>query len=97
MIDKINKLGVQGMQNLQEVKGKTEKDVEKSKVRKEDLKVSDQLIVEEGKRVAEYIEMAKTSSEVRTELVEQIKKAIEDGTFKVDVEKIAKKILESTM
>ncbi|MEJ5256915.1 MAG: flagellar biosynthesis anti-sigma factor FlgM [Fervidobacterium sp.] len=94
MIDKINKLGVQGMQNLQEVKGKTEKDVEKSKVRKEDLKVSDQLIVEEGKRVAEYIEMAKTSSEVRTELVEQIKKAIEDGTFKVDVEKIAKKILE---
>ncbi|MGQ9856626.1 MAG: flagellar biosynthesis anti-sigma factor FlgM [Fervidobacterium sp.] len=94
MIDKINKLAVQGMQNLQEVKGKTEKDVEKSKVRKEDLKVSDQLIVEEGKRVAEYIEMAKTSSQVRTELVEQIKKAIEDGTFKVDIEKIAKKILE---
>uniref|UniRef100_A0A7V4KEE6 Negative regulator of flagellin synthesis n=1 Tax=Fervidobacterium pennivorans TaxID=93466 RepID=A0A7V4KEE6_FERPE len=94
MIDKINKAGLQGAQNVQEVKGKTEKNVEKSKVKGEVKNVADSIILEEGKKVAEYIEMAKSYPEIRVEFVNQIKQAIENGTFKVDVEKIAKKILE---
>ncbi|AFG36031.1 flagellar biosynthesis anti-sigma factor FlgM [Fervidobacterium pennivorans DSM 9078] len=94
MIDKINKVGIHSAQNVQEVKGKTEKNVEKSKVKGEAKNVADSIILEEGKKVAEYIEMAKNYPEIRVELVNQIKQAIENGTFKVDVEKIAKKILE---
>ncbi|ANE41759.1 flagellar biosynthesis anti-sigma factor FlgM [Fervidobacterium sp. SC_NGM5_O18] len=94
MIDKINKAGIQGAQNVQEVKGKTEKNVEKSKVKGEAKNVTDSITLEEGKKVAEYIEMAKNYPEIRIDLVNKIKQAIENGTFKVDVEKIAKKILE---
>nr|WP_312058233.1 flagellar biosynthesis anti-sigma factor FlgM [Fervidobacterium pennivorans] len=94
MIDKINKAGIQGAQNVQEVKGKTEKNVEKSKVKGEAKNVTDSITLEEGKKVAEYIEMAKNYPEIRIDLVHKIKQAIENGTFKVDVEKIAKKILE---
>jgi negative regulator of flagellin synthesis FlgM len=94
MIDKINKAGIQGAQNLQEVKGKGEKNVEKLKGKAEEKKVTDALVVEEGKKIAEYIELAKSYPEIRTELVKQIKDAIDSGTFKVNPEQIAKKILE---
>jgi len=94
MIDKINKAGIQGAQNLQEVKGKGEKNVEKLKEKAEEKKVTDALVVEEGKKIAEYIELAKSYPEIRTELVKQIKDAIDSGTFKVNPEQIAKKILE---
>jgi negative regulator of flagellin synthesis FlgM len=94
MIDKINKAGIQGAQNVQEVKGKTEKNVEKSKVKDEAKNATDSIILEEGKKVAEYIEMAKNYPEIRINIVNQIKQAIENGTFKVDAQKIAKKILE---
>jgi negative regulator of flagellin synthesis FlgM len=94
MIDKINKVEIHSAQNVQEVKGKTEKNVEKSKVKGEAKNATDSIILEEGKKVAEYIEMAKNYPEIRIDLVNKIKQAIENGTFKVDVEKIAKKILE---
>lgn len=94
MIDKINKAGIQDAQNLQEVKGKGEKNVEKLKGKAEEKKVTDALVVEEGKKIAEYIELAKSYPEIRTELVKQIKDAINSGTFKVNPEQIAKKILE---
>ncbi|WP_448375127.1 flagellar biosynthesis anti-sigma factor FlgM [Fervidobacterium sp.] len=94
MIDKINKAGIQGAQNIQEVKGKSEKSVEKSKGKTEEMKVNEELVVEEGRKIAEYIEMAKNYPEIRTDLVKQIKDAIDSGTFKIDPEKIAKKILE---
>lgn len=93
MIDRINKAGqMQNAQNISEIKGKENKRVEKSKVGEEVAKET--LLIEEGKKVAEYIEMAKNYPEVRTELVQQIREAIENGTFKVDVEKLAKKLLE---
>lgn len=82
---------MQNAQNISELKGKENKRVEKSKVSEQEKEA---LVVQEGKKVAEYIEMAKNYPEVRTELVQQIKEAIENGTFKVDVEKIAKKLLE---
>jgi len=92
MIDRINRAGqMQNAQNISELKGKENKRVEKSKVSEQEKEA---LVVQEGKKVAEYIEMAKNYPEVRTELVQQIKEAIENGTFKVDVEKIAKKLLE---
>ncbi len=94
MIDRINKLNqLLGNQNIKETKkiGKEEKSVEKSKVK---AQKSESLVIEEGKKVAEYIEMAKNYPEVRIELVQKIKQAIENGTFVVDAEKIAKKILE---
>ncbi len=94
MIDKINKAGIQDAQNLQEVKGKGEKNVEKLKGKAEEKKVTDALVVEEGKKIAEYIELAKSYPEIRTELVKQIKDAIDSGTFKINPEQIAKKILE---
>jgi len=94
MIDKINKAGIQGAQNIQEVKGKSEKSVEKSKGKTEERKVNEELVVEEGRKIAEYIEMAKNYPEIRTDLVKQIKDAIDSGTFKIDPEKIVKKILE---
>lgn len=94
MIDKINKAGMQSAQNVPEVKGKTEKGVEKSKGKEVRKGASDSIVVEEGRKVAEYIEMAKSYPEIRVELVNSIKQAIENGTFKVDPEKIAKKILE---
>ncbi|HCI29709.1 MAG TPA: flagellar biosynthesis anti-sigma factor FlgM [Fervidobacterium sp.] len=91
MIDKINRLNQQQLQNISNVKGKEEKPVEKSKMKGG---AEESLVVEEGKKVAEYIEMAKNYPEIRTDLVEQIKSAIENGTFKVDAGRIAKKILE---
>lgn len=92
MIDRINRAGqMQNIQNISEIKGKESKRVEKSKVSEQK---KDDLVVQEGKKIAEYIEMAKNYPEVRAELVQQIKEAIENGTFKVDVEKIAKKLLE---
>ncbi|HOA16372.1 MAG TPA: flagellar biosynthesis anti-sigma factor FlgM [Fervidobacterium sp.] len=91
MIDRINRLGQQQVQNISNVKGKEEKPVEKSKVKGGD---EESLVIEEGRKVAEYIEMAKDYPEIRTDLVEQLKNAIQNGTFKVDVEKIARKILE---
>lgn len=92
MIDRINKATqMQNAQKISEAKGKENKRVEKSKVSGQD---KESLVVQEGKKVAEYIEMAKNYPEVRTELVRQIKEAIENGTFKIDIEKIAKKLLE---
>ncbi|MGB9615669.1 MAG: flagellar biosynthesis anti-sigma factor FlgM [Fervidobacterium sp.] len=93
MIDKINKLNqLQGTQNIPELKkqGKEDKRVEKSNGAQE----ADKLVIEEGKKVAQYIEMAKSYPEVRVELVEKIKKAIENNAFSVNPEKIAKKLLE---
>lgn len=92
MIDRINRAGqMQNAQNISEQKGKENKRVEKSKLSKEEKET---LVVQEGKKVAEYIAMAKNYPEVRVELVQHIKEAIENGTFKIDVEKIVKKLLE---
>ncbi|MFN6992436.1 MAG: flagellar biosynthesis anti-sigma factor FlgM [Fervidobacterium sp.] len=92
MIDRINRTNqMQNPQNLSDIKGKGEKRVEKSKVKEPE---QDSLVVEEGKKFAQYIDMAKNYPEVRVQLVQQIKDAIEKGSFAIDVEKIAKKLLE---
>lgn len=92
MIDRINRANqMQNSQNLSDIKGKGEKRVEKSKVKEPE---QDSLLIEDGKKFAQYIDMAKSYPEVRVQLVQQIKEAIEKGSFKIDVEKIAKKLLE---
>lgn len=92
MIDRISRLNqTQNSQNLSQIKGKEDKSTEKSKVKGQE---TDSLVIEEGKKVAQYIDMAKNYPEVRVQLVQQIKEAIEKGSFEIDVEKIAKKLLE---
>lgn len=91
MIDRINRVGqMQQMQNVSEAKGKEERRAERSVVKAE----PDSLVVQEGKRIAQYIQMAKEYPEVRQALVNALREAIENGTFKVDPGKIARKILE---
>ncbi len=90
MIDRVNRAGqMQGVQHIQEAKGKEAKKREELR----DKVDNEALLVESGKKVAEYISMAKNYPEIRTELVQKLKEAIENGTFKVDVDKIAKKLL----
>ncbi|ODN31072.1 flagellar biosynthesis anti-sigma factor FlgM [Fervidobacterium thailandense] len=90
MIDRVNRAGqMQGAQHIQETKGKEAKKGEKLREKEE----KEALLIEDGKKVAEYIAMAKNYPEVRTELVQKLKEAIENGTFKIDVDKIARKLL----
>jgi len=65
-----------------------EKLKEKEKIRSESLEVG------ETKKVEELVRMARDSEEIRTELVEQLREALEKGIYVVDAERLARKILE---
>ncbi|MCD6450032.1 MAG: flagellar biosynthesis anti-sigma factor FlgM [Thermotogaceae bacterium] len=86
MIDKIK--GVGGPDPLKGVYDKkVEKYKGKSKVERESLELS-------GKGFLESVlEKSEEIPEVRQELVEQLKKAIESGNYVVDVKNIVKRML----
>ncbi len=86
MVERIG--GVGGLGPIRDI-GEKQKKVEKSKgeIRKEKLSSTSKGEVEK------VMEEARRIPDVRRELVEEIKKAIESGNYVIDVENIAKKLL----
>ncbi len=90
MIDRINNTNnISNIQKQNLVQGKTKKSVEKLNEKEKEV-----ISLSGGKKFAELLEEAKNVPEVRTEIINELKNAIENGTFKVDPKNIAKKILE---
>jgi negative regulator of flagellin synthesis FlgM len=87
MVEKIG--GVGGLGPIREI-GESQKKVEKSKGKKELEKLSPSTRGE----VEKVLEEAKKLPDIRQELVEDIKKAIESGNYVIDVENIARKLLK---
>jgi negative regulator of flagellin synthesis FlgM len=87
MVEKIG--GVGGLGPIREI-GESQKKVEKSKGKKELEKLSPSIKGE----VEKVLEEAKKLPDIRQELVEDIKKAIESGDYVIDVGNIAKKLLK---
>ncbi|MHC1568348.1 MAG: flagellar biosynthesis anti-sigma factor FlgM [Candidatus Syntropharchaeia archaeon] len=54
----------------------------------------DELILEGSVQLKDMLEASKNSPDVREKLVEELRKAIEGGTYVVNVENIARRILE---
>ncbi len=86
MIEKI-----EGPGGVNPLKGPQSTNVEKLKGK---VTKKDELILEGSIQLKDMIEAAKSSPDVREKLVEELKKAIEGGTYAVNVENIARKILE---
>ncbi len=86
MIDKIG--GVGGLGPIRDL-GDKQKRVEKSKGKLE----GESLKAEHASAVRDLVEEVKRVNDVRAELVEEIKKAIESGKYVVNVENIARKLL----
>ena len=86
MVERVG--GVGGLGPIRDI-GEKQKKVEKSnrKVQKEGLSSS---VKEE---VGKVMKEAQQVPDVRRELVEEIKKAIESGNYIIDAENIAKKLL----
>ncbi len=86
MVERIG--GVGGLGPIREI-GEKQKKVEKSKgeIKKEELSSTSKSEVEK------VMEEARKIPDVRRELVEEIKKAIESGNYVIDAENIAKKLL----
>ncbi len=61
--------------------------------KKRESSQSDAFVRSEGINIAELIRMAKESPEVRQQLVDQIREAIEKNVYNVDPERIAKRLL----
>lgn len=55
------------------------------------------LLSTEGRDIAKISEIVKASPDIRTEKVERIKNEIAQGTYSVDGEEIAQKILEEIL
>ncbi len=90
MIDRINNTNnINNIRNQNLIQGKTKKNTEKLNEKEKEV-----IILSGGKKFAELLEEAKNVPEVRNELINELKNAIENGTFKVDPKNIAKKILE---
>ncbi len=59
-----------------------------------DVKVK---ISSEGSKLSEYIQIVKDIKNERTEKVQNLKNSINEGTYKIDSEKIADKILKDAL
>ncbi len=85
--------GVGGPGEVRRIEGIQNPFVEKSKG-KERKEKEDQVEIKHASLVSDLIEEAKKIPSVREELVEDLRKAIESGNYFVDVEKLARKLLE---
>ena len=86
MIDKVG--GAGGLGPIREI-GDKQKKVEKSKGKEK----VDPLVPSKKVEVERVLEEAKKVPDIREELVQEIKKAIESGNYVVNVEEVAKKLL----
>ncbi len=86
MIDRI-----EGVGGLQPIKGPQGEKVEKSKGRSDE---KDEVVTEAREMIAKLIEDIRNQPEVREALVEELKKALENGLYNVNPDVIAGKILE---
>ncbi|MBN2853888.1 MAG: flagellar biosynthesis anti-sigma factor FlgM [Clostridia bacterium] len=75
---------------------KTDKVRKSDNVTKKSNTVSDQVqISDEAKSIDKLIQKAKSSESDRTEKVEALKRQIEDGSYKVDSQKLAEKMIDT--
>jgi len=81
---------IEGSGGVNPLKGPQGTNIEKLKGKK--VK-KDELILEDSIQLKDMLEISKNSPEIREKLVEELKKAIEGGTYIVNVENIARKIL----
>lgn len=77
---------------------KVNKSTEKNQISKTDLQVNDQVnISNQAKSIDKYIQKAKNTEIDRAELVNGIKDKIKSGSYKVDVNALSEKIVESVI
>ena len=82
---------IEGSGGVNPLKGPQSTNVEKLKGK---AVKKDELILEGSVQLKDMLEASKNSPDVREKLVEELRKAIEGGTYVVNVENIARKILE---
>jgi len=82
---------IEGPGGVNPLKGPQSTNVEKLKGK---AVKKDELILEGSVQLKDMLEASKNSPDVREKLVEELRKAIEGGTYVVNVENIARKILE---
>ncbi len=86
MIERIDGIG-----GIQPIKGPQGEKVEKSKGK---IKDSEKVETKYAKEIASFMERIKEEPEVREKLVEELKELIDKGLYKIDVDAIARRILE---
>ena len=82
---------IEGPGGVNPLKGPQSANVEKLKGK---AVKKDELILEGSVQLKDMLEASKNSPDVREKLVEELRKAIEGGTYVVNVENIARRILE---
>ncbi|MFV1951707.1 MAG: flagellar biosynthesis anti-sigma factor FlgM [Nitrospinota bacterium] len=84
--------------DYQEIKKVTQSDLKETppKIAKDESveKSSDVEISERAKKIQNIDDVVKAAPDVRTEKVEELKKEIKEGTYNINSDKIAQKILE---
>ena len=86
MVDRI-----EGVGGLQPIKGPKGERVEKSKGK---VEKSDEIRTESKAVLDDLMERIKNEPEVREKLVEELKRALENGLYRIDPDEIAKRMLE---
>ncbi|QTA38198.1 flagellar biosynthesis anti-sigma factor FlgM [Thermosipho ferrireducens] len=77
--------GINGFGQIQGIKRLNAEKIKKGK--------NDSVEFNESKRIVQLLKAAKEFPEIRTELVQKLKEAIESGTFEINPEKIAEAIV----
>lgn len=86
---KISKIGTGGVYNIDQVKNKPE--VKRSQYEK---KAGEQVRISVKGEVERYKEMIRRIPEVREEKVRQIREAILQGNYRIEPEKVSRRMIE---
>jgi len=90
---KITKITLESGYNVEQVRQKvvSQKQIQQTHTEK---KIKEEVKLTAKDDIKRYKEIVKSGPEVREERIKELKEAIEQGNYKIDTKKVAKKILE---